>query len=288
MDKKYINENEVIERYLLGKLSDDERQKFRVALLFDKELQQEVEDTRLLHQHIQLLKTKKYTNKKSPFKGWIIGILFLICIGVVFYFINKNKINQQKNTPVVIENSQKNIDPIIKEKINPTTDDLLNQEEEKEVKKELIIEPFIPKKKEIKTKVSPPIAEAKTEENLYLEQFIDGNFRNNEVKIEVRSPKIEETLLLKNGQINLNIKGIVALDKMPEKNQFFIRLFSNKKADFDDFKPLLSANPTINESENKYELSFNALISLPKGSYYFIIEDNEIEDMIYVGKFLVK
>ena len=60
------------------------------------------------------------------------------------------------------------------------------------------------------------------------------------------------------------------------------------QADFDNFKPILSANPTISKSDDYYNLSFNAIVPLPKGLYYFIIEDNEIEDMIYVGKFLVE
>jgi hypothetical protein len=292
MNNKYIKENEIIERYLLGKLSDDERQKFRVALLFDKNLQQEVEDTRLLQQQIQLLKTTKSLAKKQSFTPWIIGGLLLLFIVIVSYFINKNIISQEEKIPTTIEKPQKTIESTIEsiikstieESTKPATDDLLKQEEQQP-----IVEPFIPNQKVKKPpQSSQPIAEAEIEKSSYLEQFIDGNFRNNEVRIQVRSPKVGETLLLKNGAINLDIKAILSLDKMPEKERFVIRLFSNKKVDFDNFKPILSANPTISKSGNNYELSFNAIVPLPKGLYYYIIEDNDVEDMIYAGKVLVK
>jgi hypothetical protein len=292
MNNKYIKENEIIERYLLGKLSDDERQKFRVALLFDKNLQQEVEDTRLLQQQIQLLKTTKSLAKKQSFTPWIIGGLLLLFIVIVSYFINKNIISQEEKIPTTIEKPQKTIESTIEstikstieESTKPATDDLLKQEEQQP-----IVEPFIPNQKVKKPpQSSQPIAEAEIEKSSYLEQFIDGNFRNNEVRIQVRSPKVGETLLLKNGAINLDIKAILSLDKMPEKERFVIRLFSNKKVDFDNFKPILSANPTISKSGNNYELSFNAIVPLPKGLYYYIIEDNDVEDMIYAGKVLVR
>lgn len=288
MDKNYIKDNEVIERYLLGQLSDDERQAFRVALLFDENLRQEVEDTRLLHQHIQQLKTAKKQPKSKKIIWWLIGSLLMISIATVAYFMNKNNlIQKQENTPETIETPQKTI----KETTEPATDELLKEEqiEEKKEENQLEIEPFVPEKKgTTPKKSSQPIAAVDTETHPYLDQFTTGGFRNNEVKITVNSPKLSEKLTAENGKINLNIKAILSLDKMPEKERFVVRLFSNKKADFDNFKPILSANPTISKSDDYYNLSFNAIVPLPKGLYYFIIEDNEIEDMIYVGKFLVE
>ena len=285
MDKNYIKDNEVIERYLLGQLSDDERQAFRVALLFDENLRQEVEDTRLLHQHIQQLKTAKKQPKLKKIIWWLIGSLLMISIATVAYFMNKNNfIQKQENTPETIETPQKTI----KETTEPATDDLPKIEETEE-ENQPEIEPFVPEKKgTTPKKSSQPIAAADTKTHPYLDQFTTGGFRNNEVKITVNSPKLSEKLTAENGKINLNIKAILSLDKMPEKERFVVRLFSNKKADFDNFKPILSANPTISKSDDYYNLSFNAIVPLPKGLYYFIIEDNEIEDMIYVGKFLVE
>lgn len=287
MDKQYIKDNEVIERYLLGQISDNERQEFRVALLFDESLRQEVEDTRLLHQHIQQLKMAKKQPKPKKIIWWLIGSLLMISIATVAYFANKNNfVKKQENTPSTIEMPQKTI----KKTTEPATDELLKEEqiEEKKEENQLEIEPFVPEKKvTTPKKSSPPIAAADTKTHPYLDQFVTGGFRNNQVKITVNSPKINEKLTAENGKINLNIKAVLSLDKTPEKERFVVRLFSNKKADFDNFKPILSDNPTISESDNQYNLSFNAIVPLPKGLYYFIIEDNEKEDMIYVGKFLV-
>lgn len=287
MDKQYIKDNEVIERYLLGQISDNERQEFRVALLFDESLRQEVEDTRLLHQHIQRLKMAKKQPKPKKIIWWLIGSLLMISIATVAYFANKNKfVKKQENTPSTIEMPPKTIKKITES----ATDELLKEEqiEEKKEENQLEIEPFVPEKKvTTPKKSSPPIAAADTKTHPYLDQFVTGGFRNNQVKITVNSPKINEKLTAENGKINLNIKAVLSLDKTPEKERFVVRLFSNKKADFDNFKPILSDNPTISESDNQYNLSFNAIVPLPKGLYYFIIEDNEKEDMIYVGKFLV-
>lgn len=287
MDKQYIKDNEVIERYLLGQISDNERQEFRVALLFDESLRQEVEDTRLLHQHIQQLKMAKKQPKPKKIIWWLIGSLLMISIATVAYFANKNKfVKKQENTPSTIEMPPKTIKKITES----ATDELLKEEqiEEKKEENQLEIEPFVPEKKvTTPKKSSPPIAAADTKTHPYLDQFVTGGFRNNQVKITVNSPKINEKLTAENGKINLNIKAVLSLDKTPEKERFVVRLFSNKKADFDNFKPILSDNPTISESDNQYNLSFNAIVPLPKGLYYFIIEDNEKEDMIYVGKFLV-
>lgn len=288
MNKNYIKDNEVIERYLLGRLSDDERQEFRVALLFDESLRQEVEDTRLLHQHIQQLKTATKQPKSKKIIWWLIGSLLMISIAMVAYFGNKNNlVKKQENTPTTIETPQKTI----KKTTEPATDELLKKDqiEKKKEENQLEIEPFVPEKKETTPqKSSPPIAAADTKTHPYLDQFTTGGFRNNEVKITVNSPKINEKLTAENGNINLDIKAVLSLDKTPEKERFVVRLFSNKKADFDNFKPILSYNPTISESGKDYNLSFNAILPLPKGLYYFIIEDNEKEDMIYVGKFLVE
>lgn len=285
MDAQYIKDNEVIERYLLGQLSDDERQAFRVALLFDENLRQEVEDTRLLHQQIQQLKstTKPFSKK---YVWWLIGSFVIILTAISIYFLNKNTTERpQQNTTPSIENAQKN-----DKKSNETNTDTITKIEKEEKEIQPKIQPFTPKKKATKpTKPLQPIAAADSKTHPYLDQFTTGGFRNNEVKITVNSPKIGETLILENEKINLNLKGVLTLDKTPEKERFVVRLFSNKKADFDNFKPILSVNPTITKLENNdYQLSFNAVIPLPQGLYYFIIEDNAIEDMIYVGKFLVE
>lgn len=48
MNKSFIENNNIIERYLLGELSEEEAVQFNLALMQDENLQKEVKTNRLL------------------------------------------------------------------------------------------------------------------------------------------------------------------------------------------------------------------------------------------------
>ena len=288
MTRKYIKENNIIEQYLLNKISDEERKAFRVALLFDETLRQEVEDTRFLYQQIKQLKPQDSSasiDNGNPKKNkWLIS-LFVLGALFIGFFIYTNFIKKEVEVKLPIEETS------IKEEILKE-----NNEPQKESVKEKMqsIEgkindttPVTPEKVDLPIDLNQPIAAADVESHPYLDQFTNGAYRNSKDKLEISMPTANKVLKLKNGKVQINLKGKLFIETMPEKERFVIRLFSNKKEDFDNFKPILSLSPSIEKRNDHYELNSVSIVPLKEGLYYFIIEDNEIEDMIYVGKFQV-
>lgn len=290
MDKQYIKDNKLVERYLRQELTDEERQAFRVALLFDEGLQQEVEETRFLFQNLQRLKVpneETKTAKPKPWFGWLMGALAVVAFVGFVYLINRSgdETKAKPSMEIPVESSKRET-PI---QAAPT------QEVETAPEEEPTVQPAEPQEKSEKTSPRPkapqspqPIAKADTSVHPYLDQFTRGSLRSNESSLSIRSPKIGETLPSENEKIKLSVQGILSIDEAPERERFIIRLFSNKEADFYDFKPIFSIRPSFRKSGNDYEMSSDTLVSLAAGLYYFTVEDKETEDMIYVGKVRVK
>lgn len=290
MDKQYIKENNIIDQYLRQELADDERQAFRVALLFDEELRQEVEDTRLLFQQLQGTASALTSPQSKNWLKWLLGALALGIILSLGYWMPASWFEQEPAPSMTT--------PMDSSKMEGPSQRIPTKEVETQPEKDRVPEEAPastlpkaspkPKAKLKKTEPSQPIAAADSKPHPYLDQFTKAGFRSNGSTVRIRSPKMGQILPLKNGKIELHIEGTLALEEAPDEERFVIRLFSNKKADFDDFKPLFSGYPTLRAKGAEYELYLSQTLELSPGLYYFILEDNAIEDMIYVGKIKVQ
>ncbi|MGB0862315.1 MAG: hypothetical protein ACPGXZ_05320 [Saprospiraceae bacterium] len=86
MERDYIEKNDVIEQYLLERLSNEERKAFSATLQFDEELRQEVEDTRLLLYQKEVLPLH---NEDFLKREWLLTLALLILI-LAYLFVYKN------------------------------------------------------------------------------------------------------------------------------------------------------------------------------------------------------
>ena len=182
MKKEYIKENNIIEQFLLNKLSDEERKAFRVALLFDEKLRQEVEDTRLLHQQIQQLKPQNNKFKKTT---WLAGIFLLSVLISFFIYNNSTTKDQTINSKTETSSTNEELNELPKEIIEKK-----KSSEEEALPKEIIekeklhdIVPVIPKKVDETIDFSQPIASTDIKSHPYLDQFTNGTYRNEESKL---------------------------------------------------------------------------------------------------------
>ena len=286
MKRKYIEDNNIVEKHLLNKLSDEERKAFRAALLFDEELRQEVEDTRLLHQQIKQLKPQTgISSNKLNKKIWLIFAFIIGALLISFFYYNTT-LKKEVETKSTIESSSSN-----EESNNQNLDAQKGNLEEETPNVEEIpnnTAPVPPVKTEEQPNINQPIAAADIAPHPYLDQFTRSAVRNNETLVEVNNPKQGQTIELKEGKAKIEVKGRFITKKEVSNKRYTIRLFSNKKADFDAFKPIISVYPTLRKSSDGYEFNAQNIVPFKRGLYYFVIEDTKLENMVYVGKFFVK
>lgn len=89
MERDYIEKNDVIEQYLLDRLSNEERKAFNTTLQMDEELQGEVEEVRTL-----LYQKHKLPHHEAPILGifikreWLIVVVLLILFFLYFFYEN--------------------------------------------------------------------------------------------------------------------------------------------------------------------------------------------------------
>ncbi|MDT8397117.1 MAG: hypothetical protein RQ899_00675 [Pseudomonadales bacterium] len=119
MNEQYLNEHEVIHRYLVDKLPDDERDAFEVYLLEHPELLDEIEAAR----HIQnAFKANAGLLKKSRFPAWLTarsgqGLLaaaacLVVAVVIVFRLPQQNA-DLPLQPPVILETLRGQGDDII-------------------------------------------------------------------------------------------------------------------------------------------------------------------------------
>lgn len=58
MDRQYIDAHQIVDRYVMNKLSDDERSEFEAVFLDDPGLQDEIEMARAMHAELRLSQTR--------------------------------------------------------------------------------------------------------------------------------------------------------------------------------------------------------------------------------------
>lgn len=289
MDKDYIDRNNIIERYLLHQLTDEERHRFRTALLFDPKLREEVENTRLLYRQIKASLAPRrprawYQNRSSL----RLGLLVLLTAAVLIWLaLPKPPDASSASSPDMPERTT--IAP--KQPTAEAEQKAVPKQPAAKADAETVTAPRTKKQQALpKPDMPQPIArlEPSYAPHPYLDQFTDSYNRNGQsVASLTRTPdslyRIEEdgSLLFQLGG-QLRVKGAVPTER------FVVRIFSNKLEDFDRFRPLYNLSPAISIGEGEATFSTTARLQLQPGLYYYLLEDNEAEDLIYTGKFIVE
>ena len=67
-----------------------------------------------------------------------------------------------------------------------------------------------------------------------------------------------------------------------------LKLYSNKNFEIENDYTILNESIIYTKVEDQFEFQFNANIPLNQGLYYFIIQKEESEEILYISKFTVK
>lgn len=287
-----------IQDFLDKKLSQEDRSSFENEIKVDENLAQEVKlnadmktflsDTpeNDLRKSLQKLNKQVTEEKVKSDNSWRY-LLLLIPILLLVGWWASNRAGEDallpiEDTSVETEKAEETTDPATEEvKELPT-----------ERKAEDIPPPPIPKERPQRTrekqeKTSRPIA-ANFDPNPSLEFLIENNRRDNEVTLEVEVKQADIQLLAADSDFDFQFAAVLQSKADLSQQDFKLHLFSNKKADFEDFTPLSSSDLALEKStDDSYRINFKNKLSLEPGRYYYIIEDFEEEQIYFVEKFEV-
>ena len=119
----------------------------------------------------------------------------------------------------------------------------------------------------------PNYIAADFEANPALDFLIGNNLRSNEIVFVIEKKIGNISLSSLDDVIEFRFSGKVKSggESLPEKIK--VNLFSNKKLDYEDFKPISSTELNIQKVGEDYRFDFQRNIKLKPGLYYYTLED---------------
>lgn len=288
MNRKYIEENDVIDRYLLHQLSEEELRDFSLEMMQDPSLQAEVEEARVVMK--TLWKTRRTKRAKKKFRWlpivFIFSILLLGLLGYTLFQSPKNfSIDQISNPeenmdspelPTSEKRETKLQEQIETENENPPNDlPAKNTLEQQNPSKEKKASP----KKAIAADFSP---------NTLLESWIGTGVRSNEYSFFLSKPVSDSKMNRVAGKVDFQVAGEVESPESEIVAYFQVHLFSNQEEDYKKFKSLYSWDLEFEEKEGKFHFNIEENLELEPGLYYYLIRDEDTGMKHVVGKMRVE
>ena len=308
-----INEElyDKIQRYLDQEMSVEEAQAFEGAMAKDEALAREVALNQEMKAMLgespenELLKNLEMLSSEvediPPYSSgtswrsllWFIPVLLII--GWLVFSPSDNNTSQESKVEPPIEEPA--TAPVIEEVPVESPSKEEPQELEREQTKEIITPAPSDKQKKVppsppidkKPKKSQPIAAADFEPNPSLDFLIANNVRNNEITLTIHQKQSNVELKNNGDKTAFKIAGqFESITDLSDKD-FKLHMFSNKKADFDNFEPFSTSDLTLQpDTDNIYKVANSQSLDLKPGLYYYLIEDYGTEKIYYVEKFEVR
>ena len=283
MDKHYIEEQNVIERFILNQLSPEELDDFLYHQLKHPEIRKEIEEMRQIVNSIRQIPNAKNIatppKKNRTYINLALALLLLIpCALGVWFFAAKH--SQSPTTPNKVTPNLP-ADSIL----TPSNDSIIPSALPGNLDTSTITKQPEQKKP---TQKRPVIAEADLKPNDFLEVNIGTSVRST-TQMQITSPQPNEELPLNNGLVSLSFRGKMTLSEnqqAPPDTQLL--LFSNKEADYLEFRPIFTQELLYRPTKENlsFDFQFNKQLPLSFGLYYFLIEDDNGKNY-YTGKFFV-
>jgi len=278
---KNLDNNELIEQYLRGALPPEDLQAVETSLLTDPAFRAEVE----LHQqlHEEFADSKKLELRdlltdvlKDPPPvppanyGWVkwagIAVTVLLLGGLGWYWLAPE---------------QESIQPATQEEIKtipPSTEPIATQEKENTVTEPIGKTP------------EHPIAQANPAAytpNSAFESRLGSMVRSSDGTAEMTSPVMGAMFKAENGLVKINFRGTAPADADTAQFPLVLKVYDNK---VDLNKSLYRILPTINTQNVNGIWTFSSAqrLRLRPGLYYYTLERQADEDLIFVAKFWVE
>lgn len=116
-----------------------------------------------------------------------------------------------------------------------------------------------------------------------LETYVGSQFRSQDWKISVQEPARNATLSAKNGRAAFRFAGNIQGSQVSE-SVLRVLIFNNSRPAFESMKPL-SSEPLKIAPDGNFLLEKSLLFKT--GLYYYLIEDEESGNWLFVGKFMM-
>jgi hypothetical protein len=314
-----LNEQEKIERYLDGEMSDSEKNIFEQEIKNNKELLAQValsKDLRsffkerngdldqtltdLGNEYFKDVKPQNTTpnaDTDKPIDNKARFIISLLCLLIVtiggFWYFNSGsdseKVEDVLFSPSTsVKETEKMINEGMEEQGDSDDDgseaipEIIEEATESPTKADNLPDDA-PIKTKDKPKVDKPIAmvenKADFKENSALENLIRENVRSDK-SITVKMPSENDTFARKNGIATLKFRFTTE-----EETPIELIIYNNQVNSFEKDYQILS---TILRKTSNGEFTFNANVGLKNGLYYCILRKKESLEIIHVSKFFVR
>ena len=280
---------EKIEQFLAGKLKGKALENFEQQLQTQEDFAQEVDLHKQLKESIKhspeddlRANLNKLANRHSPspakkrFSPWGIMAIIILFGGLsLWFFINDSPI---KKNPVIEEKINEPSTPSIDKEAPVNTKKVPTQKEEQQKKVFKKEQKVKPERKNI------PIA-ANLEINPVLDSQIGNATRGGDYHFTIKSPKKEAYLKTELGVSVFEFSGLLETDESDISSTFQVHLFSNKKEDYENFDTKLTLPLEFNKKEDGvFEFSLTQRIKLSPGLFYYLLEDADSGEIIFVDK----
>lgn len=128
--------------------------------------------------------------------------------------------------------------------------------------------------------------------NPFLEAYIEQELREGPYRIDLTYPRNEARLSRQSDGTHLfRLAGSLTVNQaQPAAEEddalpvFRLHFFSNKPADYENFRPVFSEDISLQVEGNRYVFQLSHPEELDPGLYYFLIEGVEDREVFYVGK----
>lgn len=271
---------EKIERYLRNTMSESEKSAFQFELMRDKSLREELAMMRRLQKAL-VAESRRPAQGGSRWSPWWLLTLFLLP-AAYFFFNGENETTLPSTEPI--------------EKVVPPTSPEDKKEEEKKEEEELpieeeksiedILKPSQKEDKSTEAEIKQPIALADPADlvpNPLFEQMMTG-VRSNQMIINSNSPNKNATLKWQQN-LSITFQGEIETGEKPILN---LLIFSNKKEDYENWNYFVQTAATIEKTDAGFTYFAQPTLSIKRGLYYYILENEETEEPVLTGKFTIK
>ncbi|MBP6812159.1 MAG: hypothetical protein KA138_11600 [Saprospiraceae bacterium] len=279
---KNLDNNELIEQYLRGVLPPEDLQAVETSLATDPVFRAEVELHRQLHEEFADPKKLELRDlltdilKESPPSqstnyGWLkwpgiaLAVLFLGWVG--WHWLTP----ALENTQPAVEEQIKSVPPANEPIATPEIRD--------------------PQTEPLEKAPIRPIAKADPAAylpNRDFENRLGSLIRSSNGTAEMTSPAMGATFKAENGVVKINFRGAAPADGDTAQFPLVLKIFDNA---VDLNKSLFQVLPTIknrNTADGSWAFSSAQRLRLQPGLYYYTMERQADEDLIFVGKFRVE
>ncbi len=299
-----------IDAFLSGSMVETERKKFKLALSSDSGLMENFRIAKNLHESaiskeeydfIKNIKKLQYrqANKNN---SWIITMGLLAMLGISLFLVQQLLTNSEPHSqikPIVEVESADNptkqgVAELSSEYLDSeNTQTLIEQDPQMEIKPlQEKPKPTTNASKSVSNKTSveesdlPTTNSEKFVKNKDLELLMSSmhNTRSLASDLKLSKQPVSEANFT-NHEFRFILEGKYDNTTLLTDDKLVVYIFDNKETSYNSFRPLMKLYPEVELYEKEYLVHLHKLLSIESGLYYYLIELESQEELLYVGKF---